>query len=243
MSIRRLSSDVHDRHGEHEALQRREVRCDQRLDRIGADAGPGEHLLDQHIGAEQEREHHAERGDDRDHGVAEGVGDDHGRRRQPAGARGAHEVGGQHRQHRGAGHARDRREREDRERQRRQDELLEARHEHFAVAGDQAVDQVEAGDLRRRAEEDVEPPERRRRDAQQVIEDVDQDQPGEEHRQRHAGGRDHAAGMVDERSRFGRGEDAERHRDQHRDDQAEQRQLGRGRQARCGCRSRPAGRW
>ncbi len=118
-----------------------------------------------------------------------------------------------------------------RERQRRQDKLLQARHEHLAVAGDQAVDQVEAGDLRRRAQEGVEPPERRRRDPEQVVEDVDQDQPGEEHRQRDAGGRDHAAEMIDERSRLGRGEDAERHRDQHRDDQAEQRQLGRGRQA------------
>ena len=52
--------------------------CDQRLDRVGADAGPGEHLLHQHVGAEQEREHHAERGDDRQHRVAERVGEDHG---------------------------------------------------------------------------------------------------------------------------------------------------------------------
>ena len=108
-----IERDIHHRHGQHEALQRREVGGDQRLDRKGADAGPGEHLLHQHVGAEQEREHHAERGDDRDHGVAESVGDDHRVGRQPAGARGAHEVGGQHRQHRGARHARDRRERED----------------------------------------------------------------------------------------------------------------------------------
>ena len=100
----------------------------------------------------------------------------------------------------------------------------------LAVAGDQAVDQIEAGDVRRRAEEDVEPPERRRRPAEQIVEHVDQDQPGEEHRQRYARGRDDAAGVIDERVRPRRRQDAERHRDQHRDDQAEQRQLGRGRQ-------------
>ena len=98
------------------------------------------------------------------------------------------------------------------------------------VAGEQAVDQVEAGDVRRRAEEDVEPAERRRRPAEQVVEDVDQDQAGEEHRQRHAGGRDHAAGVIDERARPRGGEDPERHRDRHRHDQPEQRELGRGRQ-------------
>ena len=109
-------------------------------------------------------------------------------------------------------------------------ELLEAREEGLAVARDQAVDQVEAGHLRRRAVEYVEPPERRRRPAEQVIEDVDQDQPGEEHRQRHARGRHHAADMVDDRARPRRRQNAERHRDRHGDDEAEQRQLGGGRQ-------------
>ena len=109
-------------------------------------------------------------------------------------------------------------------------ELLEARPEHLEVAGNQAVDQIEAGDVRRRTEEHVEPPERRRRPAEQVVEHIDQDQAGEEHRQRHAGGGDDAAGVIDQRARPRRRHDAERHRDQHRHDQAEQRQLGRGRQ-------------
>ncbi|KTT03679.1 hypothetical protein RSA36_22110, partial [Pantoea stewartii] len=52
---------------------------------VGADAGPGEHFLDQHVGPEQEREHHAERGDDRQHRVAERVGHDHLAARQAAG--------------------------------------------------------------------------------------------------------------------------------------------------------------
>src|SRR5580658_2256683 len=128
---------VHDGHGQHEALHRREIRRDQRFDRIGADAGPGEHFFHQHIGAEQEREHHAERGDDRQHGVAEGVGDNHGRRRQAAGACGAHEIRRQHRQHRGPRHPRDRRQREDRQRQRRKDQLAERGTEGLKIARDQ----------------------------------------------------------------------------------------------------------
>jgi hypothetical protein len=35
-------------------------------------------------------------------------------------------------------------------------EPLEARGEYLALAGDQAVDEIEAGHVRRRAEEDVE---------------------------------------------------------------------------------------
>ena len=90
---------------------------------------------------------------------------------------------------------------------------FEARHESLGVARDQAVDQIEAGDLRRRREEHVEPAERRRRPAEQVVEDVDQDQAGEEHRQRDAGGCDDPADMVDQRIRPRRRDDAERHRD------------------------------
>ena len=97
---------------------------------------------------------------------------------------------------------------------------------------DQAVDQIEAGDLRRRVEEHIEPPERRRRPAEQIVEDIDQDQAGEEHRQRHAGGRDDAAGVIDQRIRPRRRQDAERHRDDDGDDEAEQRQFRRRRQPR-----------
>ena len=108
---------------------------------------------------------------------------------------------------------------------------LQRRTKRLEIARDQAVDQIEAGDRRRRAVEHVEPAERRRRPAEPEIEDVDQHQPGEEHRQRHAGGRRHAAEMVDPRARPGRRQHAERHRDHDRDEQAEQRQFGRGRQA------------
>src|SRR5512145_3388700 len=39
-----IEQHVHDRHGQHKTLHRREVRRDQGFHRIGADAGPGEHL-------------------------------------------------------------------------------------------------------------------------------------------------------------------------------------------------------
>ena len=111
------------------------------------------------------------------------------------------------------------------ERQRRQDELLEARHERCGIARNQAVDQVEAGDMRRFSKEHVEPAERRRRPAEQIVEHVNQDQAGEEHRQRHAGCRDDTAGLIDQRVRLGRRQNAERHRDHDRDNEPEQGQL------------------
>ena len=116
--------------------------------------------------------------------------------------------------------------------------------ERLEVAGEQAVDQVEAGDVRRRGEEDVEPPERRRRPAEQVVEDVDQQQAGEERRQRHAGGRDDAAEMVDPGARPHRRQHAERHaRSPIASSRPQQGQLERGRQPRRRSRRAPAGRW
>ncbi len=116
------------------------------------------------------------------------------------------------------------------ERQRRQDELLQARHKQFGLPRDQTVDEIKAGDLRRRIEEHIEPTERRRRPAELIVEDVDQDQAGKEHRQRYAERRDDAAGVIDQRIRPRRRQDAERHRDNDRDEETEQGQLGRGRQ-------------
>ena len=178
---------------------------------------------------------------DRQHRVAESVGDDHGARRQAAGPRGAHEIRRQHRQHRGPRHARDRRQREDRQRQRRQDQLAERGAEGLEIARDQRIDQIEAGHRRRRAVEHVEPPERRRRPAEPEIEDIDQHQPGEEHRQRHARRGRHPAEMIDPGARPGRGENAERHarsrsRPPARAASAPPRPAGG-----CGFRSRPAG--
>ena len=70
----------------------------------------------------------------------------------------------------------------DAECQRRQHQLLETRDEELAITGQQAVYEIEAGDVRRRAEEYVEAAERRGRPADAIVEHVDQDQTGEEHR-------------------------------------------------------------
>ncbi len=117
------------------------------------------------------------------------------------------------------------------ERHRGQDQLAERGAERLELAGDQAVDQIEAGDLRRRRIEHVKPAERRRRPAEQIVEYVDQQQPGEEHRQRDAGRGREAAEMIDPGIRPRCRENAERQRDRHGDEQTEQGQLGRGRKA------------
>src|SRR5882672_5682484 len=80
-----VQQHVHRRHHEHEALHRRVVRGDQRLERVGADARPREDLFDEHVGAEQEREDHAEQRDDGEQRVAERVGDEHRARCEPGG--------------------------------------------------------------------------------------------------------------------------------------------------------------
>ncbi len=77
---------VEQRHRQDEALDRREVGGDQRLDRVGADARPGKDLLDQHVGTEQEGEDHAQRRHHRQQGVAQRIGDDDPAARQ-AGSR------------------------------------------------------------------------------------------------------------------------------------------------------------
>ena len=66
---------------------------------------------------------------------------------------------------------------------------------------------------------------------QQVVEDVDEQQPGEEDRQRHAGRRHDPAEMVDPGALLHRRQHAQRNGDDDGQDQGEQRELGRGRQA------------
>jgi len=109
--------------------------------------------------------------------------------------------------------------------------LRERRPERLEIAGQQAVDQVEAGDVFRRRRERIEPADRRGRPAKAEIEQIDQEQAGEEYRQRYAGGRDNSAQMINPRTLLHGRENSERHRDDDRQDQAEQRELGGGRQA------------
>jgi len=80
--------------------------------------------------------------------------------------------------------------------------------------------------MRWRRGERVDPSERRRRPAEQIVEDVDQQQPGEESRQRHAECRDDPAEIVQPPIRLQRRQHAERDADAAREQQPEQRQLG-----------------
>ena len=77
--------------------------------------------------------------------------------------------------HAGPRDARQRRQREDRQRHDRQHQLRQRRPEGAEIAGNKAVDRIEAGPVRRRGIRDVEPAERRRRPSEEMIEDIDQD--------------------------------------------------------------------
>ena len=79
--------------------------------------------------------------------------------------------------------ARDRRKRKDRERDAGDDQLRHRGAECFPVPRNDAVDQIETRHGWRRADEHVEPAERRRCPLQQEIEHIDQQQAGEENRQ------------------------------------------------------------
>src|SRR5690606_19504554 len=80
----------------------------------------------------------------------------------------------------------------------RQDDLCRAAEEGLVVAVEQRVDQIEAGHERWRRRERVEAADRLGRDADQVVEKIDQQQAGDEGGQRDAERADDAAGMVDE---------------------------------------------
>ncbi len=69
---------------QHEALHRREVGGNQRLHRVGADAGATRRPFPQDIGAEQEREHHSQCRHDREHGIAKCVGNNDSLELSPA---------------------------------------------------------------------------------------------------------------------------------------------------------------
>ncbi len=126
---------------------------------------------------------------------------------------------------------RDRRHGEQRQRDRRQDELGERAAEGREVPRQQRIDEVEPGHGVRWAVGDlVDPAERLRRPAQQVVEDVDQQQRHEEGWERGSDRDDAAAEVVDPGVGPRRRPHAERHGGRDRDDERRQRQLHRGRQ-------------
>ena len=103
--------------------------------------------------------------------------------------------------------------------------------ERTPVAGQQRIDHVQPGQVQRRCDIRSQPPERCRRDAQQIEHHVDQQQPGPEAGERHACHRDNAAEVVDQRLPVQRGQHAQRHAEQKCQQQAGQSQFQRRRQA------------
>ena len=116
--------------------------------------------------------------------------------RDAAGPRGADVILLQHLQHGRADLAGDDAEMDEAQGQRRQDEMEQRADEGPAVARDQRVDGVEAGDGMGRGDVAGDPS-RARQDAEPAIEDIDQQQPQPEGRGRDSGDRDGAAHLVD----------------------------------------------
>ncbi len=102
--------------------------------------------------------------------------------------------------------------------------------EHFPLAGEQRVDQDDAGHLRRDAVIEHVEPSRPRDPAEMDVEHQEPDEAEPEHRHGIADEPDDAHDMVDEASLVHRGEDAERHADQDADEGRRRRQLERRRE-------------
>ena len=168
---------------------------------------------------------------ERDQGVGQRVAVDHAPPRNAGRPGGLDVVGFEDLQHRRAHHAGDRRHDAEAEREGGQHELMQRRAERRPVAGEQAVDDVEAGDRLRRRDPGAEASQRRRRHAQQIEEDVERQQPGPEGRHGDAGHADDAAEMVDRGVAMDGRLDAERDAQHQRDQQAGQGELERCRQA------------
>ena len=98
---------------------------------------------------------------------------------------------------RALGHARYRGQREQGERHRGQNQLRQGGAEGCKITIQQRVDGEEARHLRRRKVDEIETPQRRRRPAEDKIENINQQQASEERRQAHASRHQQAAGLID----------------------------------------------
>ena len=166
----KVQQDEEDRHGKDETLDGRVVGDDQRFDRKGANAWPGENLLHQHIGAEGKGEDHAKRCDDRQHRVPEGVLANDRPPTEAGRSRCPDEIAAQRLQHRAARHARDGSQGEEHQRDHRQQQLAESGRRCLRVARDQRVDNIEPRDVVRRQIGIVQPADGRRRPTEQIVE-------------------------------------------------------------------------
>src|SRR5438477_441213 len=166
---------VHDRSQEGHAQDRREIQGDGGSGRITPEARPAEDGLGQHRAREKTAEGQTEDGHRWDERVAESVAQYDEPLLQSFRASGPHVVLAEDLQHARTRHPRDHRGREVAERERRQDQMENAAAQRLEVAGEQAVEDVEAGARGWRRGEVVDST-ATREPAQLVVEEPDHDE-------------------------------------------------------------------
>ena len=208
---------------------------------VAAEARPGEDRLGQHRAGEQIGVGEAAERDDRDQRVRQDVADHDAALAQALGARDAHVVLLHAFQHAGARRARDQAERRRREHDRRQDQMRERIAERVPVAGERAVDQIEAGDRRAAASAIASIRPGPGRDLQAAVEHRQHDEGEPEGRRRHADQRDEPRQMIDPAVAPHRRDDAERNADDDREQErdASQARSSPARSRAMSCEHRP----
>ena len=146
MSIEEIDEDDDAGDQQDAALESGIVAPADRLDQPFADTRPGEDRLGEDGAGQQRADLQADHGDDGDERVAQRMDADDAEGREALGAGGAHIILLEHLEHRGARHARDHRERDGAKHDGRQNEVAHRVEKGAFLAGEQAVDQHEAGD-------------------------------------------------------------------------------------------------
>src|SRR5438034_1876010 len=172
---------VHDRSQQRHTEDRREIQRDGRRGRITPEPRPAEDGLGQHRAREKTAEGQTEDGHRWDERVAKSVAQYDEPLLQSFRARGPHVVLAEDLQHARPRHSRDHRRREVAERERRQDQMENAAPQRLEVAGEQAVEDVEAGSRGRRRDKVVDST-AARKPAELVVEEPDHDETEPEHR-------------------------------------------------------------
>src|SRR5438552_7211437 len=172
---------VHDRSQQRHTKDRRKIQRDGRRGRITPKARPAEDGLSQHRARKKAAEGQTEDGHSRDEGVTKSVAQDNEPLLESFRAGGPHVVLSEDLQHARARHSRDHRRREVAERERRQDQMENAAPQRLEVAGEQAVEDVEAGSRGRRRDKVVDST-AARKPAELVVEEPDHDETEPEHR-------------------------------------------------------------
>ena len=190
-----------------------------------AEAGPREDHFHYDVARHQESEDDAEQRDDGDERVAQGVAVDDTPARQPRRPGGFHVVGFEDLEHGRAHHPGERSHHGEAQRERGEHEVVEGGKQRGSVPGEGRVDHVESREAGGRTHVGRDAPEWRRGHAEQVEEDVEQEQPGPEARHGDAADAEEPARVVERGVAVDGGEHPERNADRRRHQETGQRQL------------------